>query len=39
VYIPVLDVIYLLDIYDKSEQDDISDKDLKTLIKALDALK
>jgi hypothetical protein len=39
VRIPVLDVIYLLDIYDKSEQDDISDKDLKTLIKAIDALK
>jgi hypothetical protein len=39
VRILVLDVINLLDTDDKSEQDDISDKDLKTLIKTIDALK
>jgi hypothetical protein len=38
VRIPKLDTVYLLDVYDKSEQDDISDNELKALIKAVDAL-
>lgn len=32
----VMDEVHLLTIYDKSEQQSISDKDLKTLLKSLD---
>jgi hypothetical protein len=37
--IPILNTIYLLEVYDKSEYEDIADKDLKAHIKAIDNLK